>query len=78
MFPKGIRSAGPKIGPDRIPYDTGNLKNVHRRQHLSNTLHSSESDKIILIEEVKRGRHCITLTHIHTCKETGNMNDAFS
>ena len=24
VFPKGIRSAGPKIGPDRIPYDTGN------------------------------------------------------
>eukprot|EP00731_Ephydatia_muelleri_P034222 Em0051g14a len=23
VFPKGIRSAGPKIGPDRIPYDTG-------------------------------------------------------
>ena len=22
VFPKGIRSAGPKIGPDRIPYDT--------------------------------------------------------
>ena len=23
VFPKGIRFAGPKIGPDRIPYDTG-------------------------------------------------------
>eukprot|EP00731_Ephydatia_muelleri_P018278 Em0011g318a len=23
VFPKGIWSAGPKIGPDRIPYDTG-------------------------------------------------------
>ena len=23
VFPKGIRSAGPKIGPDGIPYDTG-------------------------------------------------------
>ena len=23
VFPKGIRSAGPKIWPDRIPYDTG-------------------------------------------------------
>ena len=23
VFPKGIRSAGPKIGPDRIPYGTG-------------------------------------------------------
>ena len=23
VFPKGIRSAGPKIGPDRIPYDNG-------------------------------------------------------
>ena len=23
VFPKGIRSAGPKIGPDRIPYDIG-------------------------------------------------------
>ena len=26
VFPKGIRSAGPKIGPDRIPYDTGSQK----------------------------------------------------
>ena len=25
VFPKGIRSAGPKIGPDRIPYDTGRV-----------------------------------------------------
>ena len=25
VFPKGIQSAGPKIGPDRIPYDTGTL-----------------------------------------------------
>ena len=23
VFPKGMRSAGPKLGPDRIPYDTG-------------------------------------------------------
>ena len=28
VFPKGIRSAGPKIGPDRIPYDTGAPKQV--------------------------------------------------
>ena len=25
VFPKGIQSAGPKIGPDRTPYDTVTL-----------------------------------------------------
>ena len=25
VFPKGIRSPGPKIAPDRIPYDTGSF-----------------------------------------------------
>ena len=29
VFPKGIQSAGPKIGPDRIPYDTGRTMTVH-------------------------------------------------
>ena len=30
VFPKGIRSAGPKIGPDLIPYDTGISRTPHR------------------------------------------------
>ena len=34
VFPKGIRSAGPKIGPDRIPYDTGHYR-CHETLNLS-------------------------------------------
>ena len=29
VFPKGIRSAGPKIWPDRIPYDTGRVSTIY-------------------------------------------------
>ena len=34
VFPKGIRSAGPKIGPDRIPYDTGPVQIFRDRSRL--------------------------------------------
>ena len=30
VFPKGIRSLGPNIAPDRIPYDTGIRENTYR------------------------------------------------
>ena len=40
VFPKGIRSAGPKIGPDRIPYDTG----VDESRTVQQPVHSRVQD----------------------------------
>ena len=33
VFPKGIRSAGPIIGLDRIPYDTGTGRTRQKQQN---------------------------------------------
>ena len=46
VFPKGIRSAGPKIGPDRIPYDTGNISPEFSKT-ITDTLHVKDINQCI-------------------------------